>query len=260
MKSVKKTISYKGINFELNVDINKLIDDTKEKYREIFSTLKNMVRSRERYIKRLHKTIKNRDHQMRFFTICANIYEKASKIYKMKVSDFDVMAYMYDIDHASFERINNYVVASGSKKVSAWTMSRLERLGYILKSEKAGYYYISDNGKQIVEKVTAAISQDTKYYFKNRISKRNTGSSSNKDRPFGESKYSEDELHRRSAQYKVFMKPYWDFGKKRLPADPFIRYSILRKWMEEKEKNGEEIDPVYNKYILNIQSKMAETK
>jgi hypothetical protein len=260
MKVAKKIMSYKGINFELNIDVNKLIGDMKEKYVAAFTTLKNMVRSRERYIKRLHKTIKNRDHQIRALTICANIYQKAAKIYKLQISDFDVLAYMYDIEHTNFDRINNYIVAAGCKKIRKWTMLRLEKLGYILNSEKEGYYYISDSGKQIVEKVSSAIQHDMKYYLSNRISKRNVSRFASKEKAFGESKYSEDELYRRSAQYKVFMKPYWDFGKKRLPADPFIRYSILRKWMEEKENLGEKIDPVYNKYLLNIQAKMAETK
>ena len=260
MKVARKTLSYKGINFELNVDINKLVSDMKEKYRSAFAILKNMVRSRERYIRRLHKTIKNRDHQMRMFTICVNIYEKATKLYKLKSVEFDVLAYMYDINHTNLDRIQAYVSAAGSKNVRPHTINRLVRMGYILKSERQYHFYISDKGRQVVENVSAAIYQDTRYYFSNRISKRNWGAYVEKERAFGESKYSEEEIHRRRKQYVVFMQPYWDMGKKKLPADPFIRYSVLRKWMDDKKKAGEYVDPIYDKYLVNIQAKMAETK
>lgn len=259
MKVAKKTLSYKGINFELNIDVNKLIGDMKERYMAAFAALKSMVKSRERYIKRLHKAIKNRDHQMRMFTVCSSIYEKASKIYNIRIQDFDILSYMYDIEHTNLDRISNYVSSLGSNKVGGWSILRLTRRGYILKSERDGYYYISDSGKQVVESVSTAIQQDMKYYFANKMSKRNTGKQTVKERPLGESKYTEEEIHRRREQYKIFMQPYWDMGKKRLPSDPFIRYSILKKWISDKESAGEKVNPIYNKYMINIQSKMAET-
>lgn len=260
MKSIKKSMSYKGVSFELSFDVNKIIDEIKAKYRAAFFTLKAMVRSRERYIRRIHDAIRNRDHQMRMFTVSATIYEKAFKAYKLKPFEYDVLNYMYDVEHTNQERISNYVQSTGGREIKWWTPKRLVKLGYAMESDRDGYYYISDKGKQIIESIVAAIRQDMKYYFNNRMRKKNISNFVLKDRPLGEKKYSEEEIDRRRKQYIIFMQPYWDMGRKKIPADPFIRYSMLRKWMEDKQAKGEYVDPVYDRYIVNVQAKMAKTK
>jgi hypothetical protein len=239
MKKITKTVKSNGLMFELNIDANSLIEQVKDRFRGAFTILKKMVRSREKYIRKMHREIKDPRNRMRMFSACVTIYEKVHKIYGIRLFEYDVLASMYQLDHVSLTRIVNYSKDVGIRAPTLAIMNRLCRLGYIAKSERKGFFYITTEGKNLVDNVLGAIKQDMTYYISKKPKSSHIHTLLLKDKFVH--KYSQEELERRRKQYINLMKPYWDAGYKKMPKDRFIRYEILDKWVRNREMFGLEV-------------------
>jgi hypothetical protein len=198
-----------------------------------------MVRSREKYIRKMHREIKDPRNRMRVFSVCVNIYEKVHKIYGIRLSEYDILASMYQLDHVSLTRIANYSKEVGIKVPTLAIMNKLCRFGYIAQSERRGFFYITTEGKNLVDNVLGAIKQDMTYYISKKPKNSYVHSLLLKDKFVH--KYSKEELERRRKQYINLMKPYWDAGYKKMPKDRFVRYEILDRWIKNRETYGLEV-------------------
>lgn len=244
MKPKQKTIRFKGLDLGLNIDINGLIDQFKERYRPVFTTLKRMVVRRERYIKKLHKQLRNTDNILYSMYTGTRIHKKVKKLYNLTEKQVMILGYLLNLEQASLDSIKSYFKAANINKPTQVDMDALIEYNYIMASDKKGYYFVTDNGKIVTEKIASAYQEDMWYYMKNKIRKQSNRSGSD-----NELKYTEEEREKRATLYRHLMTPFWDNGLSRIPRDKKMRCDILKAWIDDKEGIGRQVDERYHKYL-----------
>lgn len=235
MKTKQRIISYKGLDLGLNIDLTKIYEQVKEKYRPIFTTLKRMVLKREKYIKRLHKQLKKKDNIMYLWYYSTKIKSKAYEIYGLNERKIMFINYLYDKDYASFDAAIEQLRAVNVRIIMKREVKELVKDGYIGDTTYTNYYYATPKGKQVIEQVSEAIKKDFMYYMKNKIN-------AHRYKAALGNKFSQEEKQKRAELYRVMMTPFWEMGKKKIPKDKGYRCEILKNWIDDKKKNHIEVD------------------
>lgn len=256
MKSIKKTMQTNGLLLSLNIDTEKLVENIKNRYKIAFDTLKKMVRSRERYIKKMHKELRCEKNSMRIFGVCVSIYKKLNAIYNIKIAEYEMLAAMYDLDEISTHRLMNYCRSIGISRPRVNSLNRLVERGYVARSDRKDSFYITIEGKNLVKSVVGAIKQDMTFYVKAKPKRGlpNYNFMQSEIKP----KYTEEEIKRRREQYIRLMKPYWDAGYKRMPKTEYDRFRVLNEWVVVNERTGKKIHPDIYKWRENARIKARQ--
>lgn len=239
----ERVIKYKGLDLKLNIDIDNIIDNVKEQYKPEVENLRKLIKKRHKYIHELHQLIKNKDVTMFMMVNAVKISRKMKKAYEINDKQAMILSYMYDVNMAKMDPINRYLETIHITKALRMDMDYLIDMGYIIKTSIYGYYGITDKGKRIIESVYNAYRQDYAYFIENRPSKRNYYYKAKG------SKYSEQELEKRSQLYRQMMMPFWDGGFKVMPKDVNRRVDYLLEWIQQRKEKGMVVDPYYMKLV-----------
>lgn len=243
MKTRQRSIKYNGLDIKLDIDINSLISNEKEKYKPEIAILKKNITSRDNYIKKLHGEIKKTENAMYVFIMCCRIHDKVKELYNISYGDYMILSYISEIDHVNTDRIIKYFKTLDIQ-ISKYRLKKMIEFGYVNKSPKSGYVYITDIGKKVVTAVVGAMKQDYSYYMNKRFSKKKILIHSRKE---NYNKYTEEERENRAKYYRVMMKPFWDSDIKKIPRDAMSRYILLKKWMAINVEDAK--DPIYTKLL-----------
>jgi len=243
-----KTITHEGLNVTMNIDVGSLKEKLLGPYRYALKVLKSMVLKRERYIKKLHRTLRKRDN------IIFNIYA-SNRIYATSSVDLStkrlvILSYLYNTDYAKLERIRaDLKVAGTGVYVKQLDLNFLVNKGLILKAEDSRYYYISDIGKKKIDYVCELWKSSMHYFLKNKANKGTTiFKVAEKDkRP--RRIFTTEQKEQKSIWYRTMMQPFWESNIKSIPRDLNKRRDVLIAWMDNKKMRGEPIDKLHYEYL-----------
>jgi hypothetical protein len=232
-----------GINVSAYINTDELERALLTPYKERVKVLEAQVKKRDYYIKNMHFQLKKRKWIVYLGYISNAIMKPLPK--KLSMKRMLVLFYMYERNFTSVEKIKK-----DFKDLHVPHTTVLADVNFLMASnlvtrDGRGFYYLLDKGREVVE-----------YYEKNMVRKflhmakikqdvtqmKNANDSLKKP-----SKFSEQELKNRRMRYHKMMKPFWDFGLKKLPKDRGRRINILVDWIKDNKID----DPWYNKLVFN---------
>ena len=214
---VRVTLSRK----ELDTYANKPLRDAAKVY-------KKQIASREKHIKELHNSIKDkRNIAMLSFVIDEVMVPLPRLLTKKRLI---LLSELYYNDYLTSTRLRELmtILKMNSKRTGS-------DFNYLLKNNLIKVhgkfnYYITDQGRQFVE----YFHKNTTIMFFEMLVKRDSFRM-----PKAKSKYiaSQELRELRSKNYKMMMQPFWDSSLKRLPRDTGRRCAILWEWMRLNKKD-----------------------
>lgn len=241
----ERTIKYKGLDFTINIDTSEIEKKVRSKYRPTIDSLRKLLNKRERYIQKLHNTLRDEDAIMFLFAGAKEIWRKAVKAHCLTAKEYMIITYLKDINMATTEHITGHINALGYAKAMYSDMCRLEKKGVVIRTPQFGYWAITDKGRKSISQVIQAIKQDFAYYKDNKAKKHDHFVKPKPTSP----KYTPEELERRSFLYKQMMRPFWDGGFKILPRNRQQRVDYLIGWIQDRKSMGIKVDEVYYTYV-----------
>lgn len=241
----ERTIKYRGLDFTINIDTKEIENKVKGKYKPTIDSLRRLLNRRERYIQKLHNTLRDEDAVMFLFASAKEIWRKASTVHALTPKEYMIITYLKDINMARIDHITGHIQALGFNKVLYSDMCRLEKKGMVLRSPEFGYWAITDKGRQTISQVLSALKQDYTYYKQHKAAKHDHFVKPKSTTP----KYTPEEIERRSFLYKQMMRPFWDGGYKTLPRNRQKRVDYLIEWVQSKKSRGLPVDQAYYNYI-----------
>lgn len=244
----QRTIKYKGLDLQLNIDVNSLVDNVRGKYKGEISRLRKLLNKRDAYIHELHQKVKDKDSILYMVLDGVQIYKKVNSLYKLKAKELFILQYLNSVNMSKVSIINGYFDSISKKYTSRQEMYQLIEKGYVILVDRYGYYAITDNGRKVLANIFNALKQDYGYFIHNRIAKKGR-----KIHIEGHSKYTPEEKERRSEMYKKMMTPFWDSYIKMIPKDKNRRIEILNNWLGKQK----EIDPYYLELIEKWSDKQS---
>lgn len=236
----QRTIKYKGLDLQLNIDVDSLVENVRGKYKTEISRLRKLLNKRDKYIHELHQKIKDKDSIMYMMLDGVQIYKKVKHIYKLNSKELFILHYLNSVNMSKVSIINEYFDSISKKYTSRQEMYMLIEKGYVILVDRYGYYAITDNGRRVINSIFVALNQDYTYFNHNRIAKKNR-----RIHIEGHTKYTPEERERRSAMYKKMMVPFWDSYIKMIPKDKKRRIEVIENWMAKQEA----VDPYYYELI-----------
>lgn len=241
----ERTIKYKGLDFTINIDTSEIEKKVRGKYRPTIDGLRKLLNKRERYIQKLHNTLRDEDAIMFLFAGAREVWRKAVKAHAMTAKEYIIITYLKDINMATTEHITGHINALGYAKAMYSDMCRLEKKGMVLRSPHFGYWAITDKGRKSIKQVIGAIKQDYAYYKQHKAKKHDHFVNPKPTTP----KYTPEEIERRSFLYKQMMRPFWDGGYKVLPRNRKQRVDYLIGWIQDRKMMGIKVDEVYYGFV-----------
>jgi hypothetical protein len=241
----QRTIKYNGLDFTINIDTKQIEDKVKGKYRPTIDGLRRLLNKREKYIQKLHNTLRDEDAIMFLFAGAKEVWRKAVKVHSLTPKEYIIITYLRGVNMATKEHITGHINSLGYAKAMYSDLCRLEKKGVIFRTPQYGYWAITDKGRKSISQVIQAIKQDYSYYKENKAKKHDHYIKEKSTTP----KYSPQELEKRSFLYKQMMRPFWDGGYKVLPRSKERRVEYLINWIQDKKARGITVDKVYYTYI-----------
>jgi len=243
----KRIINHKGLDITMNIDVDSLKKRIEEPYKKAFVTLKKMVLSRERHIKKLHKQIKDVNNTMFCLYAGGKISYAISK--KVNVKRMIILSYMNQTEYANPDIITSYMKRSGIGGTFRQIDIRfLVDKGYIQRAGDSPFYFITLEGREKVKEVAEIFKNAFEYFLDN--NKIHIRKNVNKrGKKLRKPCFTEEQKNERSLFYRKMMRPFWDNDMKKIPKERSRRAEVLRDWIEEKKMNSIEVDEYYFKCL-----------
>ena len=236
----QRTIKYKGLDLQLNIDVDSLVENVRGKYRGENARLRKLISKRNDYINKLHNQLRDKDAIMYMMLDGVQIYKKVSHLYKLKAKELFILHYLSSVNMSTVSGMNKYFISISKKLSTRQDMYAICEKGYAILVDRYGYYAITDQGRRVMNNIFVALKQDYTYFNHNRIAKKNRVIHVE-----GHTKYTTEERERRSEVYRKMMVPFWDSYIKMIPKDKKRRVEIIENWIAKQE----DVDPYYFQLI-----------
>lgn len=240
----ERVIKYQGLDLKLSFDIDSIRREVAAEYKPQIQQMKQIIDKRDKYIKSMHKSMRDIDTTIFVLIDAVKIYRKAKKAYNIGEKSMHILSYMNGINMCTIEQINRYMSSVFMPETNTGEMRKLIGKDYVVKIPLPYYFAITDKGKKIIKNIYRAFRDDFDYFKKNKPVKVN-----HKIRTPTGGKYSPEELEKRSQQYRRLMFPFWDGGYKVIPKNRSTRCSYLAEWITNRRKAGLEVDDYYMKLL-----------
>jgi predicted transcriptional regulator len=184
---------------------------------------KKQIASRERYIKKLHDSIKNKKNLIMISYVMDEVMSPMPRLLNKK--RLMILAELYDKDYLTESKMRELMVSiqMNPKKTGSDFNYLIDN--ELIKRHNKFSYYITDKGKQFVE----YFSKNTSIMFFNMLAKRDSFKITKAKKKVV---ISEELSALRSRNYKMMMQPFWDNSITRMPKDRINRCKILWEWMQ----------------------------
>ena len=245
MKS--RTIKHKGIDITMNIDMEALRQKMIVPFKEDISVLHKTISRRDKYIKKLHEQLRNRENTMFAVYASYKIYLSTTKDISLK--RLLILSYLYNADYAKPEIMTKYLKQIGvGGTCSPKDTKGLEELRYIKRSGNTNFYYITDDGKQKIDTVHKLVQSSMTYFMHNKKI-RNVKNVTRYGERNRKSCFSDEQKEARRVWYRKMMLPFWESKMKSIPRDKEYRVRILSNWIQLQHNEGKDIDPLYTQYL-----------
>jgi DNA-binding MarR family transcriptional regulator len=245
MKS--RTIKHKGIDITMNIDMEALRQKMIVPFKEDISVLHKTISRRDKYIKKLHEQLRNRENTMFAVYASYKIYLSTTKDISLK--RLLILSYLYNADYAKPEIMTKYLKQIGvGGTCSPKDTKGLEELRYIKRSGNTNFYYITDDGKQKIDTVHKLVQSSMTYFMQNKKI-RNVKNVTRYGERNRKSCFSDEQKEARRVWYRKMMLPFWESKMKSIPRDKEYRVRILSNWIQLQHNEGKDIDPLYTQYL-----------
>jgi DNA-binding MarR family transcriptional regulator len=245
MKS--RTIKHKGIDITMNIDMEALRQKMIVPFKEDISVLHKTISNRDKYIKKLHTQLRNRENTMFGVYASYKIYLATTKDISLK--RLLILSYLYNADYAKPEIMTKYLKQIGvGTTCSVLDTEALEKLRYIKRSGNTKFYYITDDGKQKIDTIHNLVKSSMTYFMQNKKI-RNVKNVTRYGESTRKSCFSDEQKEARRVWYRKMMLPFWDSKMKTIPKNKEYRVRILADWMQLQYNEGKEVDPLYVEYL-----------
>lgn len=247
MKKERK-FSFAGVDVKFDINMEQLIsgirDGLKERYRYKISTLLEIVKKRNEYIKNMHDVLRKKDSAMFIMLDAVHIYKKANSLYGINEKQMMILSYMCRTNMCSRIHICRYLKSIGYPKMVKKDEDVMYENGFIVPL-KNDYWGITDSGRKVIDNVYNAFKQDYAYFKKNQSPvHQHEEKKTPKRRPM-----TKEEIEDKRRFYKTMMMPFWDINMKLMPRDKTVRIKHVNKYIDKLIENDKEVDPIYYKLL-----------
>ena len=199
--------------------------------REAAKIYKKQLASREKHIKELHNSIKDKKNIAMLSFVIDEVMLPMPKLLTKK--RLIILSELYDNEYLTSTRLRELmtILKMNSKRTGSDFNYLLNN--NLMQAHGKFNYYITDQGRQFVE----YFHKNTTIMFFEMLEKRRVFRM-----PRAKNKVIvSDELRLlRSKNYKMMMQPFWDSLLKRLPRDTGRRCAILWEWMRLNKKENDD--------------------
>jgi len=201
-----------------------------EPLKEQVKVYKKQLASRNKYIKKLHESIKSK----RNIVMAACVMEEVSSVMPRVLTKkrMVILTELYDKEYVSESKLRELLRKLGIPgSHTGVDFNQLVEHNLIQKHNRQSYY-ITDSGKQFVEYFQKSVTS----LFGKMLANRGEFRVAQAKRKVV---MTEELRKQRSDGYRNMMQPFWDNGLNKMPKDREYRCKILWTWMSEKDKKDD---------------------